>query len=340
MDKVTTVGIDLAKNSFAVHGVDEGGRTLLRKTVSRSRLLQLVVQLPPCVIGLEACSGAHEWARKFQALGHTVRIMAPRFVTPYRRRGKNDGNDAEAICEAVQRPSMRFVPIKSVEQQAVLTVHRVRQGFVEERTATVNRIRGLMSEFGVVLPGRANEVRRGAGAAAEVLPVLARRSVHELLEHLSALDERIEGYDRELASLARTSPAAKRLMTIPGVGTGCSCHGCHRWPCARVQRRSAVRGLARARPEAMEYGRQASSRPHHEARGRVLANAPDHGCTGGSADGAGSRRQGQSMGAGVEGTSRLSPRRRGTRREERSHHLGVAHASIGVPRCLNTKVNE
>lgn len=219
MDKVTTVGIDLAKNSFAVHGVDEGGRTLLRKTVSRSRLLQLVVQLPPCVIGLEACSGAHEWARQLQAMGHTVRIMAPRFVTPYRSRGKNDGNDAEAICEAVQRPSMRFVPIKSVEQQAVLTVHRVRQGFVEERTATVNRIRGLMSEFGVVLPARASEVRRGAGAAAEVLPVLARRSVHELLEHLSTLDERIAGYDRELASLARTSPAAKRLMTIPGVGT-------------------------------------------------------------------------------------------------------------------------
>jgi len=218
MDKVTTVGIDLAKNSFAVHGVDQGGREMLRKTVSRARLVQLVAQLPACLIGLEACSGAHEWARQFQAFGHIVRIMAPRFVTPYRRSGKNDGNDAEAICEAVQRPSMRFVPVKSAEQQAVLTVHRVRQGFVEERTATINRIRGLMTEFGVVLPARAAEVRRGAGTAAEALPVLARRAVHELLAHLAILDERITGYDRELAVLARSSAAARRLMTVPGVG--------------------------------------------------------------------------------------------------------------------------
>jgi transposase len=177
MDKVTTVGIDLAKNVFSLHGVDEAGRVLIRKTVTRARLMPLVAQLPACLIGLEACSGAHEWARRFQALGHTVRIMAPRFVVAYRRSGKNDGNDAEAICEAVQRPSMRFVPVKSAEQQAVLTLHRVRQGFVEERTATINRVRGLMSEFGVVLPARAAEVRRGARAAAEALPALARTAV-------------------------------------------------------------------------------------------------------------------------------------------------------------------
>jgi transposase len=177
-----------------------------------------IAQLPPCLIGLEACSGAHEWARQFQALGHTVRIMAPRFVTPYRRSGKNDGNDAEAICEAVQRPSMRFVPVKSVEQQATLTVHRVRQGFIEERTATINRIRGLMAEFGIVLPARAAEVKRGAHAAAEALPDLARRAVSDLLAHLVILDERIAGYDRELEALARTSDSAQRLMSVPGVG--------------------------------------------------------------------------------------------------------------------------
>src|SRR5688500_16913771 len=116
MDKITTVGIDLAKNTFSLHGVDASGKVLLRKTVSRARLTEVIAQLPPCLIGLEACSGAHEWARRFQELGHTVRIMAPKFVVPYRRSGKNDGNDAEAICEAVQRPSMRFVPIKSAEQ--------------------------------------------------------------------------------------------------------------------------------------------------------------------------------------------------------------------------------
>jgi transposase len=218
MGKVTTVGIDLAKNVFSVHAVDEAGAVLFRKTVSRARLATLVAQWPACLIGMEACSGAHEWARRFQAFGHTVRIMAARFVAPYRLSAKNDGNDAEAICEAVQRPSMRFVPVKSAEQQAVLSLHRVRQGFVEERTATINRIRGLLTEFGVVLPTRASEVRRGAAAAAESLPILARHAVSDLLAHLKVLDERIAGYDRELEHLAKASESARRLMTLPGVG--------------------------------------------------------------------------------------------------------------------------
>lgn len=218
MDKVTTVGIDLAKNVFSIHGVDERGKEVFRKTVTRARLMPFIAQLPPCLIGLEACSGAHEWARRLQALGHAVRIMAPRFVSPYRRSGKNDGNDAEAICEAVQRPSMRFVPVKSAEQQAILTVHRVRQGFIEERTATINRIRGLMSEFGVVLPARAAEVRRGARAATGALPDMARLAVGDLLNHLVALDERIGSYDRELEALAKSSQSVRRLMTVPGVG--------------------------------------------------------------------------------------------------------------------------
>lgn len=218
MGKVTTVGIDLAKNVFSVHAIDETGAVLFRKAVSRARLMPLIAQWPACLIGIEACSGAHEWARRFQALGHEVRIMAARFVAPYRRSGKNDGNDAEAICEAVRRPSMRFVPVKSAEQQAILCLHRVRQGFVEERTATINRIRGLMAEFGAVLPNRASEVRRGAAACAEQLPVLARQAVTDLLSHLGSLDERIAAYDRELEGLARTSEAASRLMTVPGVG--------------------------------------------------------------------------------------------------------------------------
>jgi len=218
MSKITTVGIDLAKLVFSVHGVDEHGAVVIRKTVSRSRFVSMVAQWPACVIGMEACSGAHEWARRFQALGHTVRIMAPRFVAPYRKSGKNDGNDAEAICEAVQRPSMRFVPVKSAEQQAVLSLHRVRQGFVEERTATLNRIRAVLCEFGMVLPHSASEVRRGAAAAAEKLPALARRSVDDLREHLQLLDERIGAYDRELEHLARTNEAAVRLMGVAGVG--------------------------------------------------------------------------------------------------------------------------
>lgn len=218
MAKITTVGIDLAKNVFSVHAVDETGAVVLRKAVSRSRLLSLVAQWPACLIGLEACSGAHDWARRFQQHGHTVRIMACRFVAPYRKSGKNDGNDAEAICEAVQRPNMRFVPVKSAQQQAVLTLCRVRQGFVEERTATINRIRGLLAEFGVVLPNRAVEVRRGAARAAEEMPVLARHGIEQLLEHLRVLDQRVDTLERELEHLARSDEAAVRLMALRGVG--------------------------------------------------------------------------------------------------------------------------
>jgi transposase len=218
MAQITTVGIDLAKNVFALHGVDEKGVTVLRRSVGRARLVDLIASLQPCLIGMEACSGAHEWARRFERFGHTVRLMAPKFVAPYRKNGKNDGNDAEAICEAVRRPTMRFVPVKSAEQQAVLTLHRVRQGFVEERTATINRMRGLMSEFGVVLPQRAAEVRRGAAAVAEGLPALARRGIEDLLAHLRVLDERIGEYDRELERLARSEEAPRRLMGLHGVG--------------------------------------------------------------------------------------------------------------------------
>jgi transposase len=152
MNKITTVGIDLAKQVFAVHAVAADGRLVLWRTVSRGRVVETIARLPPSLIGLEACTGAHEWARRFQVLGHAVRLMAPAFVSPYRKSAKNNGNDAEAICEPVSRPNMRFVSIKSVEQQALLTLHRVRQGFVAERTAVVNRIRGLLAEFGMVLP--------------------------------------------------------------------------------------------------------------------------------------------------------------------------------------------
>jgi transposase len=218
MSNVTTCGIDLAKNVFSLHAVDGHGVVVLRKTVARARLAALVAQLPPCLIGLEACSGAHEWARRFAQHGHTVKLMAPKFVAPYRRSGKNDSNDAEAICEAVSRPSMRFVPIKSVEQQAMLTLHRVRLGFVEERTATINRIRGLLAEFGVVLPQRVVEVQRGAAATLDQLPVLAQRALTDLLTHARVLDERIGEYERELEQHARRDERAKRIQQLSGVG--------------------------------------------------------------------------------------------------------------------------
>ena len=150
--KVTTVGLDLAKQVFSVHGVDEHGKAVLRKRVSRGKLLELFAQLPSSLVGMEACSGAHHWARELERLGHRVGIMAPRFVVPYRKSQKNDGNDAEAICEAVSRPSMRHVPVKSAEQQGLLVLHRVRQGLTAERTGAINQLRGLLAEFGIVLP--------------------------------------------------------------------------------------------------------------------------------------------------------------------------------------------
>ena len=219
---IVFVGIDLAKNVFAVHGVDEAGKAaLVRPAVPRGRLLELVAMLPPCTIGMEACSGAHHWARQMQAHGHTVRLMAPKFVAPYRlsgKRGKNDAADAAAICEAVQRPNMRFVPPKSVEQQARLMVHRARQGFVEARTATLNRIRGLLSELGIVLPLKASTVRSQAAERLEELPGWANTVIGDLLGEVKRLDQRIEEYDRHITEMARQDERVARLMRLSGIG--------------------------------------------------------------------------------------------------------------------------
>lgn len=219
---IVFVGIDLAKNVFAVHGVNEAGKAaLVKPAVARAKLEELVAALPPCTIGLEACSGAHHWARRFQAHGHTVKLMAPKFVAPYRlsgKRGKNDAADAQAICEAVQRPNMRFVPIKSEQQQSQLMVHRARQGFVEQRTATINRVRGLLSELGIVLPLKASTVRSQAAAYLEELPGWANTVIGDLLSEIHRLDERIQAYDRHIAEMAKQDHQALQLMRLCGIG--------------------------------------------------------------------------------------------------------------------------
>jgi len=216
------VGIDLAKNVFAVHGVDEHGKpALVRPAVPRAKLHELIAGLPPCTIGMEACSGAHHWARLFQRHGHTVKLMAPKFVAPYRlsgKRGKSDAADAAAICEAVQRPNMRFVPVKSAEQQGRLMVHRARQGFVEQRTATFNRIRGLLSEVGIVLPLKAATVRTQGAALLEDLPGWVNTVIGDLLSEVHRLDERIKAYDRHIAEMARQDHHAQQLMRLRGIG--------------------------------------------------------------------------------------------------------------------------
>lgn len=220
--EVTCIGLDIAKNVFQVHGVDKHGKVVVRKQLSRGKVLPFFAQLPVCRVGMEACGSAHYWGRELQKLGLDVRLIAVQLIKPYRTKQKNDRNDAEAICEAVSRPQMRFVPIKTVEQQAVLTVHRARELLVSERTAVANQIRGLLLEYGVAIAPGIQRLRRELpvvlSGEEDGLPTLARTVVSELQARLLELDERIAGHDRQIAQVARQTEAAKRLMRVEGVG--------------------------------------------------------------------------------------------------------------------------
>jgi transposase len=209
--EITTIGLDLAKNVFQVHGVNERGKAMLRKQLKRDQVAPFFANLPPCLIGIEACASAHHWARKLQALGHTVRLMAPQFVKPYVKSNKNDAADAEAICEAVSRPSMRFVPIKNVEQQSVLSLHRVRQGFVKARTAQANQIRGLLGEYGLVVP-------QGIAYIAQRVPPLIEDAENELPGSFRLLIQRLLDHLKALQAWHRASEASQRLEKVPGIG--------------------------------------------------------------------------------------------------------------------------
>jgi len=205
-----------------VHGVDEHGKSVLRKQFRRAQVAIFFSNMPACVIGMEACASAHYWGRTLQSFGHTVRLMAPQFVKPYVKTNKNDVADAEAICEAVSRPNMRFVPIKSVEQQAILSVHRVRQGFVKARTAQANQIRGLLGEFGLVIPqGIYNVAKRVAEIledASNGLPVPFRHLIDRLTEHLKELDRQVKEFEQEIVAWHRSSELSCKLEKIPGIG--------------------------------------------------------------------------------------------------------------------------
>ena len=218
---IVRIGLDIAKLVFQVHGVDEHSKAKLKKTLSRSEMLEFFAKLPPCLIGIEACAGAHYWARELKRLGHDARLMASQFVIPYRKSGKNDANDAEAICEAVGRPNMRFVPVKSEEAQAVLTMHRARELLVAERIALSNQIRGLLGEFGIAVAGGMARLRRmmmEIETGARPLPLLAKETISELYERMQQLDGKALEYERKISNMARQSEAAKRLMAIEGVG--------------------------------------------------------------------------------------------------------------------------
>jgi transposase len=220
--KITTFGIDLAKNVFQVHGVNEQGKTIVRKALRRDQVLEFFIKLNPCLIGMEACASAHYWARKLQVQGHTVKLMAPQYVKPYVKTNKNDAADAEAICEAVGRPNMRFVPIKNVEQQSVLSLHRARQGFVKSRTAQANQIRGLLSEYGIVIQqGICNVTKRLSHILEECaneLPGAFCQLIQRLGDHLKELDRQVGELEVQIKIWHKQNEASKKLEDIPGIG--------------------------------------------------------------------------------------------------------------------------
>lgn len=222
--KITTIGLDLAKSVFQVHGVDEEGETVLVKRLHRKQMLPFFTRLSPCLIGIEACGTAHYWARTLAGLGHEIKLMPPSYVKAYVKRGKNDAADAQAICEAVGRPTMRFVPVKTVEQQSILMVHRTRSLVVRQRTMAANALRAHLAELGMVTnPGVRNLVKLVRQVFEEpdddgTLPELAKTALKTLVRRLFELEEEIQGLDRTLLEWHRGNEASRRLAAIPGIG--------------------------------------------------------------------------------------------------------------------------
>jgi transposase len=221
MGEVSTIGLDLAKSVFQVHGADASGAVLFRKKLRRHQVLTFFAAQPPCTVAMEACGSAHHWAREIGRLGHVVRLIPPAYVKPFVKRQKNDAADAEAICEAAQRPTMRFVVPKSEQAQAAAVVFRARDLLVKQRTQIINALRGHLTEFGIVVakgPAHVPQLVRAVEDGAEPIPELARPILQGLIEMLQALDDRLAGLDREIAQRAKEDATARRLMTIPGVG--------------------------------------------------------------------------------------------------------------------------
>jgi transposase len=220
--KITTIGIDLAKDVFQVHGVDEHGNVKIRRQLKRKEMMGFFTQQEPCLVGMEACSGSHFWARRLTSLGHKVKLMAPQFVKPYVKGNKHDVADAEAICEAVTRPTMRFVPIKTIDQQSILAVHRVRQGMIKARTAQANQIRGLLAEFGLVVPAGIShlylEVPAMLEEAKDDIPGVFRDLIHRLLAYMKELTRQVDELEIQIHQWHRVSEASRNLEKIPGIG--------------------------------------------------------------------------------------------------------------------------
>jgi transposase len=222
MQAITTIGLDIAKSVFQIHGIDAGGQVVIRRQLKRRYVLTFFQKLPPCLVGIEACASSHHWSRELQALGHTVRLMPPAYVKPYVKRHKNDATDAEAICEAVTRANMRFVATKTPEQQSCLTLHRTRHLLIRQQTSVINAIRAHLAEFGIVAPVGRQGVAQLLGVVADAndkrLPEVARACVAALGAQLRVLKAQILEFDRMIIAWHRSSEASRRLDALPGVG--------------------------------------------------------------------------------------------------------------------------
>lgn len=219
---ITALGIDIAKNVFQLHGVDEQGKTVLQKKINRDKLVSFIAQLPPCKIGMESCGGSNYWAKTFQAFGHEVKLISPQFVKPYVKSNKNDQQDAEAICEALTRPNMRYVAIKTIEQQDMQSLHRIRSRVVKERTALVNQIRGLLGEYGIIIAQGITKLRKQLPIIIEdtekKLTELSKRFLNNMLCELRDKDSKVEEYANEIKQLCSQNEVCRRLIKIEGVG--------------------------------------------------------------------------------------------------------------------------
>lgn len=222
MGDITTIGLDLAKSVFQVHAVDAMGSVVMRKRLRRSQVLAFFAEIPPCLIGLEACATAHYWARELIALGHEARLMPPNYVKAYVKRNKHDVADAEAICEAVRRPSMRFVPIKTAEQQSALMMHRARDLLVRQRTMLVNALRGHLAEFGLIEAQGLHKVAKLIAIVTDEndgrVPYIARQVLQVMINHIEDIQVRIVGLEKQLLAWHKSNPVSQRLATIPGIG--------------------------------------------------------------------------------------------------------------------------
>ena len=328
---VTTIGLDLAKSVFQVHGIDAHGKTLITRQLRRGKVLEFFANLPACLVGIEACPSAHHWAREISKLGHEVRLMPPGYVKPYVKRGKNDRADAEAICEAVQRPTMRFVSIKSEEQQALLVLHRVRETLVGQRIQLINTIRGHMAEFGIVAPRGAANVQQLILRLAEpddtCIPARARAVLLLQVDQLRDTERRITDLDDQLKEQARQDESRQAPDDDPrgGAGRRDSDHGhARRWP--RLRFRTPPGGVARPRAWTTLDRRQGTADRDHQS-GRWL-----------SAASAGQRGQGIdalvanpiAVADGAAGAPARERRHSGARQQDGARRLGRSGPRSGV----------